>query len=939
MAHFPHILFAAKTDVGRKRKNNEDAYGVFHEAGLFCVADGMGGGDDGEVASAATIRAVEQFVSSNPLPEAATYSIRDYTTALSRIINDASKWILDRAMEKGLKGCGSTFVSLCLDASKPNEAVALHAGDSRLYRIRGRSVTQITRDHSAAELMGARSEDEINPLFRGMILRAVGVQPTVELESTAFDIRQDDKLLICSDGLYRMVPERKIVSTMRKSATPEEAADELIKIANEAGGVDNITVVAVFIGELPPPMKMVGMDLEEAGTEERDTEPGCEEESGTDATDPDSQDSASSLSERTAATGSSLADSLRSVEPRVNPVCKPHIEIKRELSSLRRRNWSGVRWTVGSIVAAVLAVLAGWYMAIKEEREKNNIIVEESTAIVSLGTNGCDAVNIGATSDVHVVSAIRPDGKGRGEGHSEDVNNKSVPTPIAATSRSATKHSLQDADSIPHEVVMTLPMLEEGVTCVFGGSNIVGSVRLHPGVGYSCVYKRVGYKSQDISFDVKFNEDGMIPAPDEWEALLVEVLIPNFGDDVKCRVDGQEKTSGDKIELRPGRHSLEYSRFGYHAKAEEFEVKPGIPKRLAPPSKWEVLPVAMAVPHLPSGVRCKINGQERTSDEKIELRPGKYSLEYSRLGYEAQTSEVVVELGRPETILPPREWKALPVEIEVPMLPDGVTCRIDGQEKLPGKRIELEPGEHSIVYSMLDYGPQEFMFSVCPAKRVVLPSLTAWNRSDGLVALENAENAIGKGQWEEARKYLRKARVESEAARNKRQDIVRRLTDYDNKMADEKARRSKSVEGLRAVCRDMSKCVEVAMLCGVEEEECAKMCKCARLLQEPGSEQNVDEQIEGVVDFFRANCRIETGTIWYYNATCLGDLTPGNLGGVGNKDSRRAKMRGACLLLEEKFKKLSQTTPNSLDEINAVVDIIKYMPFWLDARNNHNAKR
>ena len=259
MSHFAHLRHAALTDVGRKRKNNEDSFGEFPGIGVFCVADGMGGGDDGEVASAAVVRAVEMFAERNPPPINAAYPSEDVVHAVCTAVSGASKWIYDRATARELKGCGSTFVGVCFDAAKPSEAKAMHAGDSRLYRIRGKSIRQITKDHSAAEMIGAKNEDEVNPMFRGMILRAVGTQPSVELEVTPFDVKEQDCVLLCSDGLYRMVPEKKIVSIIRASGSPREAVDRLISAANEAGGIDNVTAVLVEVGRLPAPLPAVNV--------------------------------------------------------------------------------------------------------------------------------------------------------------------------------------------------------------------------------------------------------------------------------------------------------------------------------------------------------------------------------------------------------------------------------------------------------------------------------------------------------------------------------------------------------------------------------------------------------------------------------------------------------------------------------------------------------
>lgn len=251
MALFGHVRFAAGSDVGRRRSNNEDAYGVFPSIGAFCVADGMGGGDDGEVASAAAVKAVESFATSHPHPLPKAWTRDSMIRAIRTALDSASGWIFRRAEDHELKGCGSTFVSILLNATDPSAAVALHAGDSRLYRIRDGEIVQLTRDHSPAAMIGADDEKEVNPMFRGMILRAVGVRPAVELEETNVDVRPGDRFLLCSDGLYRMVPERKIIELTAAAPDPQAAIDSLIAAANAAGGVDNVTAELLEIGELP----------------------------------------------------------------------------------------------------------------------------------------------------------------------------------------------------------------------------------------------------------------------------------------------------------------------------------------------------------------------------------------------------------------------------------------------------------------------------------------------------------------------------------------------------------------------------------------------------------------------------------------------------------------------------------------------------------------
>ena len=273
MSHFPHISFAALTDVGKRRSNNEDSYGVYPEIGVFCVADGMGGGDDGEVASSATVKAIEQFAHSSPFPKMATYPIESIVAGLRNSVNSASRWIYQRAQEKNLKGCGSTFVGISFDASKPSEAKILHAGDSRLYLIRGRSIFQKTKDHSAAELIGAKNE--INPMFRGMILRAVGIQEKVELDCTSLPLKSNDKILICSDGLTKMLSDKKIYSLMKDSNDENEAVKNLINAANEAGGYDNITAIVINIGELPKALPVVEMPMVKTTSVDSDSTYSC----------------------------------------------------------------------------------------------------------------------------------------------------------------------------------------------------------------------------------------------------------------------------------------------------------------------------------------------------------------------------------------------------------------------------------------------------------------------------------------------------------------------------------------------------------------------------------------------------------------------------------------------------------------------------------------
>ena len=339
MSLFPHVAFAAMSDRGRKRKNNEDACYASPSYGVWVVSDGMGGGDDGEVASLATVQAVENFVKAHPFPSGGTWNLDDLVKGLEMATSDASAWIYARACEKRLNGCGATFVALLLNAANPGEAVALHAGDSRLYRIHGRGIQQITKDHSAAAMMGAKNEAEINPMFRGMILRAVGIQPSVELERTAVPLKSGDWVLICSDGLSRMVDDRKVVTIVRDAESPDDGVRKLIAAANEAGGVDNITAVLVKIGDLPKPVLSVPLVLEERPK----------------ATAPVASDASTGDTAESMTFGSSSSD-----DPATSDTSEDLERIEPESRGNRRRNVVLVV-VVAAILAAIVTALATWY--------------------------------------------------------------------------------------------------------------------------------------------------------------------------------------------------------------------------------------------------------------------------------------------------------------------------------------------------------------------------------------------------------------------------------------------------------------------------------------------------------------------------------------------------------------------------------------------------
>jgi serine/threonine protein phosphatase PrpC len=229
---------AGRSDVGRQRSANEDA--LVLEPPFFAVADGMGGAKAGEVASA---MATEGFAGERDSNEPAE-------TQLTRILRDANRRIYDLAVsDESHRGMGTTLTA----AKVVGDEVSIgHVGDSRAYRMRDGELEQLTRDHSlVAELerSGQISAEaaEHHPQ-RSIITRALGPEPDVEVDTYTLTGRDGDLFLLCSDGLTSMISDSEVTSILRSADGLEEAADALVRAANQSGGKDNITVVMFRLG-------------------------------------------------------------------------------------------------------------------------------------------------------------------------------------------------------------------------------------------------------------------------------------------------------------------------------------------------------------------------------------------------------------------------------------------------------------------------------------------------------------------------------------------------------------------------------------------------------------------------------------------------------------------------------------------------------------------
>jgi PPM family protein phosphatase len=244
--------YAAKTDTGRKRRRNEDAFVLAPP--LFAVADGMGGAQAGEVASKLAAAALEDTD-----PGRLTGPER-----VASLIQEANRRVHERSsVDPATSGMGTTMTVALVE----NDGVVIgHVGDSRAYLVRGRDIEQITEDHSLVnELLKtgklSAEEAETHPQ-RSVITRAVGTDPDVDVDSFIVDTQDGDVFLICSDGLTDMVDDEHILATVERYRSNLEAlTKQLVTAANRGGGEDNITVVAFSIGKLD-----AGADLGDTAT-------------------------------------------------------------------------------------------------------------------------------------------------------------------------------------------------------------------------------------------------------------------------------------------------------------------------------------------------------------------------------------------------------------------------------------------------------------------------------------------------------------------------------------------------------------------------------------------------------------------------------------------------------------------------------------------------
>jgi PPM family protein phosphatase len=250
------IVSGGVTDVGRVRTNNEDCFRIVAPLYLFVLSDGMGGEAHGEVAAALAVETVVKHCEEaldNPAvtlfgQQQAAWS--EKTKRLSSAAHLANTKIFASAQRNAeQQGMGATLTAAWIDGSKLSIA---HVGDSRAYLLRGGNLQQLTSDHSlVAEqvrhgILTAAEAEESH--MQSVLLRALGSQEEVQVDAEEHLIVARDILLLCSDGLTRMVIEPEIAGTLQAEPDATKAAQKLVDLANDRGGSDNITVIVVRIG-------------------------------------------------------------------------------------------------------------------------------------------------------------------------------------------------------------------------------------------------------------------------------------------------------------------------------------------------------------------------------------------------------------------------------------------------------------------------------------------------------------------------------------------------------------------------------------------------------------------------------------------------------------------------------------------------------------------
>jgi len=263
---------AGATDVGRRRSHNEDTVLVREDLGLYLVADGAGGHNAGEVASALCARSMANYFgatirSSHQSPDYNRFGMPNGARRLSAAVLKANRDIVEISRTSNAhRGMGTTVVAAYFTHRTGMLHVA-HVGDSRCYRLRGTHLEQLTKDHSLmTDVLEQRPELDDQVLARlpkNVVTRALGIDDQLRVSVRSYAVAEGDRYLLCSDGLSGPVAAPDLAKALKEGASSEETAAHLIELANAAGGPDNIGTIVLHCeiaqaraqraASLPPP--------------------------------------------------------------------------------------------------------------------------------------------------------------------------------------------------------------------------------------------------------------------------------------------------------------------------------------------------------------------------------------------------------------------------------------------------------------------------------------------------------------------------------------------------------------------------------------------------------------------------------------------------------------------------------------------------------------
>ncbi len=253
------IQVGARTDLGRVRSNNEDSFKLVPELDLFILSDGMGGEAHGEVASHLAVESIAAHCQESgqkpdvPYLVSPRQDLNEKTNRLASAVQLANKMIYESAQKHpAQRGMGATVVAIWINDQRLSVA---HVGDSRVYLLRSGEFQQVTDAHSLVAEQVRRGiltkEQAESSDMQSVLIRALGIEPEVQVDADEHLLMEGDVLVLCSDGLSRMVSDIEIASTLLSHNGMQSAADRLIELANEYGGEDNVSVVLVRVEPRP----------------------------------------------------------------------------------------------------------------------------------------------------------------------------------------------------------------------------------------------------------------------------------------------------------------------------------------------------------------------------------------------------------------------------------------------------------------------------------------------------------------------------------------------------------------------------------------------------------------------------------------------------------------------------------------------------------------